>query len=618
MVCTFDMNLFIFMLVLLLFAIESGGQQMYSGNLALDCDNSDQSGPSPAFLYTCNGLQPSCASFLIFRTQPLYNTIMTISKLMSTDPIELASINNITNSNKILPLNKELIIPVTCSCLGQYYQANTSFVIHSNSDTYFTIANYTYEGLTTCDSLQRSNIYDQYDLHPGQNLQIPLRCACPTVSQSMVGVKYLLTYLITWKDSIQKLSNRFKISSQDLALANGFSSVEEKEIYPFTTLLIPLSHEPLSSQTRTLGHKQSLSKRYVIAGTVGGIALAILSFVGILLWRRNRVNKGEIVKWVLPKDIQLGIASVDQILKIYRFEELEEASDGFSPQNRLSASVYKGSLKEKKVVIKQMGANAPKEVKILQKINHFNLIGLYGFCEYDRACYLVYEYMENGSLKEWLQDKAFQENQTWNNRIRIGLDVAKGLQYLHNFASPAYVHKDINSSNILLSKDLRAKISKFGLARSAEKDQNGNSSIKCPFESKGYLAPEYLEDGFVTTKTDVYAFGVVLLELITGRKAVYEHDDDGEEVMLSEVVLSSMCDEKYAKDKLKYLIDPCLQARHPLGFVIDQDELALRLIKLSIACLEPEPARRLSMNDIVSTLMLIQMDAQNSEAMFTA
>ncbi|CAI9283151.1 unnamed protein product [Lactuca saligna] len=158
--------------------------------------------------------------------------------------------------------------------------------------------------------------------------------------------------------------------------------------------------------------------------------------------------------------------------------------------------------------------------------------------------------MENGSLNKWLQDLNCQESQTWNNRIRIGLDVDKGLQYLHNFANPAYVHKDINSSNILLTKDLRAKISKFGLAKSTEKGENVNSSIKCRFESKGYLAPEYLEAGFVTTKTDVYAFGVVLLELITGKKVVYENDDDGEEVMLSEEVASIMGDEKNGKGKL--------------------------------------------------------------------
>ncbi|PWA77774.1 protein kinase-like domain, LysM domain protein [Artemisia annua] len=610
---------FKFMLVLLFFTIKSRGQQMYVGNLVLDCDNTDVTGPSPAFLYTCNGMQPSCSSFLIFRTQPLYNTVMTISNLMSIDHTSLAHINNITDSNKILPLNKELIIPVTCSCSGEYYQANTSFVIPTDDDTYYTIANYTYQGLTTCSSLLRRNVYDPLNLHPGQKLQVPLRCACPTVSQTTEGTKYLLTYLITWKDSIKKISKRFKVQSQDLALANGFSSVDDDNIYPFTTLLVPLSTEPSKSMTRTLGQKSSLSKKYIIAGTITGTFTAVLFilFVSYLWWKSNRANRGKNVKWALPKDIKLGIASVDQQLKVHKFEEIEEATDGFSLQNRLSASVYKGNLKGKTVVIKQMGAKAAKEVKILQKFNHFNIIGLYGVCEHDRACYLVYEFMENGSLKEWLEDKnkTSHESQTWTNRIRIGLDIAKGLQYLHNFASPAYVHKDINSSNILLSKALRAKISKFGLARLSDKDQNGNSSIKCPSESKGYLAPEYLETGFVTTKTDVYAFGVVLLELVTGRKAVYVNDDDGEEVMLSEEVLSIFGDEKHATDKVNYLIDPRLQARHPLGFVIDQDELALRMIRLAIACLEPEPSRRLCMNEIVSTLMRIQIDAPSSETM---
>ncbi|KAL8231359.1 hypothetical protein R6Q57_001137 [Mikania cordata] len=590
---------------------------MYSGNRVMDCNTTDETGPSLAFLYTCNGLKPTCPSFLVFRTQPQYNTVLTISKLMSLDHGSLARINNIIDYNKILPLNKELIIPVNCSCVGEYYQANTSFVIPTIYDTYFTIANLTYQGLTTCSSLMRNNIYGQYDLHPGQMLQVPLRCACPTVSQTAVGARYLLTYLITWKDSIKKISKRFKVSSQDLALANGFSSVGENDIYPFTTFLVPLSNEPISSMTRTLGHKQNLSKKWIMIGTMTGSFLAILYgfSMGYFLWRRNLSTRGKtVIKSALPEDIQLGIASVDQSFKIYRYEELEQASDGFSLENKLSSSVYKGGLKAKTVAIKQMGSNAKKEVKILKKFNHFNLIGLYGVCEHDRSCFLVYEFMENGSLKEWLEDKTltFQESQSWTNRIRVGLDVAKGLQYLHNFASPAYVHKDINSSNILLSKDLRAKISNFGFARSTEKDQNGNSSIKCSLESKGYHAPEYVESGTVTTKTDVYAFGVVLLELITGKKAVY-NDDDGVEVMLSENMISCMSDEEHAKDKVNSLIDPRLHARHPVGFIIDHSELALRLVKLAVACLEPEPSRRLSMNEIVSTLMMIQMDTQSSE-----
>ncbi|CAI9283153.1 unnamed protein product [Lactuca saligna] len=197
--------------------------------------------------------------------------------------------------------------------------------------------------------------------------------------------------------------------------------------------------------------------------------------------------------------------------------------------------------------------------------------------------------MENGSLNDWLRDLTCQESQTWNNRIRIALDVAKGLQYLHNFANPTYVHKDINSSNILLTKDLRAKISKFGLTKSTEKGENVNSSIKCRSESKG---------------------------IDNGKKAVYENDDDGGQVMLCEEVVPIMGDGNNAKSMVNYIIDPRLKVRHALGFVIDQDELALRLVKLSIGCLESEASRRLCMNEIVSTLMMIQMDPQRLGTMF--
>ncbi|CAH1425087.1 unnamed protein product [Lactuca virosa] len=582
------MNPFLFLFSFLFFARESVSQQTYSENHILECNNSNTTELTPEFLYTCNGIQ-SCSTFLIFRTQPLYNTVFTISKLMSTDPTDVAQINGITDSTGILPLNKELIIPVTCSCSGKYYQANTSFVIPINTN-YFTIANSTFQGLTTCDSLHKNNIYKENDLQVGSKIPVPLRCACPTISQTMSGIRFLLTYLITWEDSIKKISNQFDVKFQDLILENGFSSVEDL-IFPFTTILVPLSTEPLSSQTRTFDRNRNpkLSKKGIVIGTISGGFLAILCgvFVIYLVSKRRRSNEGKTVKWELPKDIQLGIARVDQVLKIYKFEELEEATDGFTLEKRLSASVYKGSIKGRKVAIKQTGTHANKE-----------------------------EFMENGSLNEWLRDLTCQKSQTWNNRIRIALDVAKGLQYLHNFANPTYVHKDINTSNILLTKDLRAKISKFGLAKSTEKGENVNSSIKCRFESKGYLAPEYLEAGFVTTKTDVYAFGVVLLELITGKKVVYENDDDGGQVMLCEEVVSIIGDENNVKSKVNYIIDPLLKARHALGFVIDQDELALRLVKLSIGCLESEPSRRLSMNEIVSTLMMIQMDPPSSDTKF--
>lgn len=187
--------------------------------------------------------------------------------------------------------------------------------------------------------------------------------------------------------------------------------------------------------------------------------------------------------------------------------------------------------------------------------------------------YLAYELMENGCLKEWIRKKSSPNIHSWNCRIRIALDVANGLLYLHNFTSPAYVHEDINSSNILLNRDLRAKIANFSLARSADTGENGNSSI-------------------------------------TGREVVSKQD--GEEIMLSEAVLAIM-DEGDTKTKLQELIDPCLQMEHPLGYIIDQSDLTMRMMNLSVACLQVEPSRRLTASEVVSTLMKIQMDALRPE-----
>ncbi|XP_059624689.1 lysM domain receptor-like kinase 4 [Cornus florida] len=604
-------------------------QQMYSANSVMDCNNTDETGPSPAFLYSCNGKKKSCPAFLIFRSQSPYNSVTTISNLTSSDPLELAHINDVPILT-LFPPDKEVIVPVNCSCSGQYYQANTSYLIQSLYDTYFTLANYTYQGLTTCDSLMPENAYGEYDLVPGLKLQVPLRCACATSNQIANGTKFLLSYLVTWHDSIPKLSERFNVSARSVAYANGFSE-EDPMLYPFTTILIPLPTEPLSSQTivpnppvvdppispnRTPNRRsRKWKKLYSGIGIGTGISLMVIGFILLVVFlhrKRSMTRKHEEGKnkWILPEELLARIGRVDKGFEVYEFKELEAATEKFSPQNRLSDSVYRGVLRGKVVATKMMSVDVSKEVNILTKINHFNLISLYGACEFRGIFYLIYEFMEIGSLKGWLHQKSSYGIQSWNYRIQIALDVANGLHYLHDFADPPYVHKDINSGNILLNRDLRAKVANFGLARSAKPGGNTNSTTVFVPGTKGYMAPEYREARRVTPKIDTYAFGVILLELITGREAIFKHN--GEDELLSEAVLSIM-DGGNAEAKLGYLIDPRLQVRHPLGYVIDQTELALRIVKLSVGCLAQEPASRLSMTKVVSTLMKIQLDVQKSE-----
>ncbi|MBA0592061.1 lysM domain receptor-like kinase 4 [Gossypium raimondii] len=611
-----DQFRFGFFILLCVFMHKFHAQQSYSGNSILNCSENDETGSSSAFLYTCNGEKPSCQAFLIFKSYPPYDSISTISNLTSADPLELAHINNISLST-IFPANKEVIVPVNCSCSGQYYQANTSYIIPSKQVDYFSIANNTYQGLSTCKSLNKEN--SDSGLQAGSVLQVPLRCACPTRNQTLNGIKFLMTYVVHWEDTIHDISKRFNASMESVGDANGID-LDDALIFPFTTVLVPLSTKPSSSQTiihfqqppassptTPIDVIKSSRKRFTVWLAIGVplLALFLLLLLMFLHHKKTReaARKDKRKKWELPNDV---LVSIDQNLKVYDFKDLEAATENFSNKYKMGASVYRGVLKGELLAIKQMSKAVDKEVSLLQRINHFNLISLRGACEHSGVFYLVYEFMENGSLKEWLQNKSCQKFQVWGYRLHIALDVANGLHYLHNFTTPAYVHKDICSDNVLLDRDLRAKISNFSLARSAEREDSRKSSMWSSLGTKGYKAPEYIEYGLVTPEMDIYAFGVLLLELITGKPAVFMQDE--KEVLLSERILTIMKGEN-ADAEIDHIIDPNLKGHLWM-------KLARQMLKLSIDCLAEEPESRLSMAEVVSYLLRIQLDAQRSEEPF--
>ncbi|TYH37940.1 hypothetical protein ES332_D12G075900v1 [Gossypium tomentosum] len=611
-----DQFRFGFFILLCVFMHKFHAQQSYSGNSILNCSENDETGSSSAFLYTCNGEKPSCQAFLIFKSYPPYDSISTISNLTSADPLELAHINNISLST-IFPANKEVIVPVNCSCSGQYYQANTSYIIPCKQVDYFSIANNTYQGLSTCKSLNKEN--SDSGLQVGSVLQVPLRCACPTRNQTLNGIKFLMTYVVHWEDTIHDISKRFNASMESVGDANGID-LDDALIFPFTTVLVPLSTKPSSSQTIIHFQQPPASspttpidvikpsrKRFTVWLAIG-VPLLVLFLLLLLMFlhhkkTREAARKDKRKKWELPNDV---LVSIDQNLKVYDFKDLEAATENFSNKYKMGASVYRGVLKGELLAIKQMSKAVDKEVSLLQRINHFNLISLRGACEHSGVFYLVYEFMENGSLKEWLQNKSCQKFQVWGYRIHIALDVANGLHYLHNFTTPAYVHKDICSDNVLLDRDLRAKISNFSLARSAEREDSRKSSMWSYLGTKGYKAPEYIEYGLVTPEMDIYAFGVLLLELITGKPAVFMQDE--KEVLLSERTLTIMKGEN-ADAEIDRIIDPNLKGHLWM-------KLARQMLKLSINCLAEEPESRLSMAEVVSYLLRIQLDAQRSEEPF--
>lgn len=214
---------------------------------------------------------------------------------------------------------------------------------------------------------------------------------------------------------------------------------------------------------------------------------------------------------------------------------------------------------------------------------------LEGFCidPEDANCYLIYEYIENGSLYSWLHE-SMNGNLNWKTRLRIAIDVANGLQYIHEHTRPRVVHKDIKSSNILLDSNMRAKIANFGLAKSG-----CNAITMHIVGTQGYIAPEYLADGVVSTKMDIFSFGVVLLELISGKEAINEEEG---KVLWSSVGGILEGSEERKVRRVREWMDP----------VLLQDSLSMEsvmsVMAIAIACLHKDPTKRPSMVDIVYAL----------------
>lgn len=512
-------------------------------------------------------------------------------------------------------------MPINCSCSGQYSQANTSYTI-KQGDSYLIVANNTYQGLSTCQALQNQNNVSTRNLDVGMEITVPLRCACPTRNQTSDGVKYLLSYLVRSGDSVLSISQRFGADLDSALQANGLS--ESRNIYFFTTLLVPLKNQPTSNQTITPPPPPSSpsptppspdnnsSKKtwvYVVIGVAAGTFVLIALSVLFCIFGRRRNRKADPIialkdvekdakspkKMTDSEGLMMGMSDIERSLKVYKFEELQLATNSFSPEHLIKGSVYRGEIKGDMAAIKQMEGDVSNEIDILKRINHANLIRLSGVCFNEGYWYLVYEYAENGPLSDWINERSGSKVLSWTERVQIALDVATGLNYLHSFTEPSHVHKDIKSSNILLDGGLRAKIANFRMAKSAEGEDGGFAFTRHIVGTKGYIAPEYLENGLVSPKLDVYAFGVVMLEIITGKEAVIT--STGGDILLSDALIALLSRDN-ATEQLCDFLDPSLEGNYPL-------DLALNMAQLIKSCLSKDAMGRPIMDEVVQSLTKI-------------
>ncbi|XP_021718534.1 lysM domain receptor-like kinase 4 [Chenopodium quinoa] len=296
------------------------------------------------------------------------------------------------------------------------------------------------------------------------------------------------------------------------------------------------------------------------------------------IWKKTEVEHRESLE---------SLANIAQSMKVYNFMELQYATDDFSPGSQIKGSVYRGKMNGDLTAIKKMKRDVSKEINSLSKINHFNLIRVLGVCFNEGRWYLIYEYASNGPLNDWIfSNNTNQKFLSWTQRMQIVLDVARGLNYIHSYNSPPYVYKDFKSSRVLLDIEFRAKISYFSSARSAEGQKEKIASEQV------YLSPEYREKGQLSTKLDVYAFGMLMLEVLTGKKVANLCERlDGN---VSDVFVG-VFDETKGKDRLKSLMDPSLKGNYP-------SESAISVARLIELCLNKDPSSRPDMEEIVKSL----------------
>ncbi|GJM89986.1 hypothetical protein PR202_ga06220 [Eleusine coracana subsp. coracana] len=298
----------------------------------------------------------------------------------------------------------------------------------------------------------------------------------------------------------------------------------------------------------------------------------------------------------------------------FSLSELEQATGKFSDEHLIgvggSSKVYRGQLADGKVVaVKKLrplgGADEDyeflSEIELLSRLNHCHVVPLLGYCSESQGRQLerllVFECMSNGNLRDCLDLKQGKKAMEWQTRVSVALGAARGLEYLHEAAAPRILHRDIKSTNILLDDKFRAKITDLGMAKCLMNDgvTSCSSSPARMLGTFGYFAPEYAIVGKASLKSDVFSFGVVILELITGRQPIHKSPSTRTDESLVIWATSRLQDSRLVVSELP---DPTLQGKFPA------EEMQI-MAHLARECLQWDPESRPTMTEVVHILSTI-------------
>lgn len=382
-------------------------------------------------------------------------------------------------------------------------------------------------------------------------------------------------------------------------------------------------------------------KRFVGTSVLIGIAFSILIMASLILAlykvkrnqkkaERDAGSTGAYINslptsgtssWKLSgirEPLSINVATFEKPLRKLTFAHLVEATNGFGPDSLVGSGgfgeVYKARLKDgSSVAVKKLihftgqgDREFTAEMETIGKIKHRNLVPLLGYCKIGEERLLVYEYMKYGSLDTVLHDRSRSNDVIldWSARKKVAVGSARGLAFLHHSCIPHIIHRDMKSSNVLLDENLEARVSDFGMARLVNA-LDTHLSVSTLAGTPGYVPPEYYQSFRCTTKGDVYSYGVVLLELLSGKKPIdpLEFGDNNLVGWVKQLVKENRCDE---------IFDPVL-FRSGLNGKSGEGEL-YRFLKIACECLDDRASRRPTMIQVMAMFKEMQSGSEGSSS----
>ncbi|XP_051152281.1 probable LRR receptor-like serine/threonine-protein kinase At1g53420 isoform X2 [Andrographis paniculata] len=350
------------------------------------------------------------------------------------------------------------------------------------------------------------------------------------------------------------------------------------------------AHAPIPS-TRKESSTSTSHSTGIILGVVTSIVIVIFLLGALLWWKGYRPCK------YATRHGKTDDEGPSLHTTLFTLKQIKAATNNFNPKNKVGEGGFGPVYKDGTVIaVKQLSTKSKQgnrefvnEVGMISVLKHPHLVKLYGCCIEANQLLLVYEYMENNSLARALFGSEGQQlHLDWPTRRNICLGIARGLYFLHEESRIKIVHRDIKATNVLLDKDLTPKISDFGIARLDEEDCTHISTRIAG--TYGYMSPEYAMRGYLTDKADVYAFGIVLLEIVSGKSIATTRGPNGDPFFLLEWAKSLK-----KMGKLLELVDPRLESNYK------ENEVKI-IIELAFVCTNVESTERPNMSTVVNIL----------------